>query len=187
MAEEQKNKKNIFGSTVLVLVVILSIAISALIVGSVLGSNVFTDTTTTTGTNTNETLSGVSNVTNSTFAILSTYPSATCNLDDVYNSSDGTVITGAGNYTYYTDCTIIFQDDSPFVGEDVNVTYDYESVSLSNSVINVTELTDGFNGFVVGIVPFLGVIGIIIAILWLVSYIGPLFSRKEGIQGFEAE
>ena len=53
-------------------------------------------------------------------------------------------------------------------------------------MINITELTDGFSGFVTGIVTFLAVIGIIVGVMWLVSYIKPLFSKDEGIQGFDS-
>ncbi len=60
------------------------------------------------------------------------------------------------------------------------------SVFQSITVINITELTDGFSGFVTGIVTFLAVIGIIVGVMWLVSYIRPLFSKDEGIQGFDA-
>ena len=51
-------------------------------------------------------------------------------------------------------------------------------------IINVTELTDGFSAFVLGIITFLGIIGIIIGIVWLISYLKPLFSKDEGIQSF---
>ena len=60
-----------------------------------------------------------------------------------------------------------------------------ESVFEGNdSIINVTELTDGFSAFVLGLVTFLGIIGVIIGIVWLVSYLRPLFSKSEGIQSF---
>lgn len=56
----------------------------------------------------------------------------------------------------------------------------------NDSIINVTELTDGFSAFVLGIVTFLGIIGVIIGIVWLVSYLKPLFSKDDGIQSFTA-
>lgn len=56
--------------------------------------------------------------------------------------------------------------------------------STNDTIINVTILTDGFSAFVVGIVTFLGIIGIIIGIVWLISYLKPLFSKDEGIQSF---
>lgn len=54
----------------------------------------------------------------------------------------------------------------------------------NDTIINVTVLTDGFSAFVLGIVTFLGIIGIIIGIVWLISYLKPLFSKDDGIQSF---
>ncbi len=51
-------------------------------------------------------------------------------------------------------------------------------------IINTSLLTDGFAAFVIGIIAFLGIIGIIIGIVWLISYLKPLFSKDEGIQSF---
>ncbi len=58
------------------------------------------------------------------------------------------------------------------------------SVFTDIDIVNVTLLTNGFSAFVVGIVTFLGIIGIIIGIVWLISYLRPLFSKEEGIQSF---
>ena len=58
------------------------------------------------------------------------------------------------------------------------------SVFDTQTIINVTQLTDGFSAFVLGIVTFLGIIGIIIGIVWLISYLKPLFSKDDGIQSF---
>ena len=58
------------------------------------------------------------------------------------------------------------------------------SVFTSITIINVTELTEGFSGFVTGIVTFLAIIGIIIGVVWLISYLKPLFSKDDGIQSF---
>ena len=61
-----------------------------------------------------------------------------------------------------------------------------QAVFTEITVINITELTDGFSGFVTGIVTFLAVIGIIVGVMWLVSYIKPLFSKDSGIQSFDS-
>lgn len=58
------------------------------------------------------------------------------------------------------------------------------SVFTDIDIVNVTLLTEGFSAFVIGIVAFLGIIGIIIGIVWLISYLKPLFSKDEGIQSF---
>jgi len=71
----------------------------SLVIGSILDSSVF-DGPTVTGTNTNESLGVVDNVTNVTFAIISTQPNATCNLNTVYNATGGETIVGTGNYTF---------------------------------------------------------------------------------------
>ncbi len=59
------------------------------------------------------------------------------------------------------------------------------AVFQSITVINITELTEGFSGFVTGIVTFLAVIGIIVGVIWLVYYIKPLFSKDDGLQSFD--
>ena len=161
---------------VAVAVVILSV-ISALIVGSILGSSVFDDVPTT-GTNTNESLGAVDNVTNVTFAIISTQPSATCNLNGVYNATGGEVIEGAGNYTFYTDCNLILQDDSPYVGETLNATYGFTYASgTSLAGVNVTKIADDFGEFITGLLGFLGIIGIVLGVIWLIMYVAKLFSK----------
>jgi len=38
--------------------------------------------------------------------------------------------------------------------------------------------------FVTALLGFLAVIGVIIAIVWLISYIKPLFSKEGGLQTF---
>lgn len=85
------------------------------------------------GTNTNETLSTVSNVTASSFAILSTYSGASCTLSTVVNATGGEAVASA-NYTQPTSCTLILVDASGYIGEDLNVTYTYSAT--------VSEATD---------------------------------------------
>lgn len=173
--------KNIFGAIALVTGVIILIAIASLIVGSILQSNVFT---TESGTNSDETLTNVSNITAKDFAILSTLPNAVCTLSAVVNATGGETIAAA-NYTESTTCRLIATDEGAagdYNNTDWNITYSY--TDNSGVIINVTTLTDGFSAFVLGIVTFLGIIGIIIGIVWLISYLKPLFSREDGIQGF---
>ena len=182
MDNTEHRAKQIFGAIGLVVGVVILIAISALIVGSILLSSVFTDTVTT-GNGTNETLSAVDNVTTSSFAIRSTFPNAVCSLSNVYNATGGGAI-GAANYTQPETCQILAVDGSEFLGEDWNVTYTYTNTQSNTAGLNVTLLTGGFSAFVLGIVTFLGIIGIIIGIVWLISYLRPLFSKDEGIQSF---
>ncbi len=57
-------------------------------------------------------------------------------------------------------------------------------VFSSITIINITELSSAFSEFVTGLITFLGIIGIIIGVVWLLSYLKPLFSKEEGIQSF---
>ncbi len=59
-----------------------------------------------------------------------------------------------------------------------------QSVFSSLTIINVTDLEDQFGAFVTALIGFFAVIGVIIAIVWLVSYIKPLFDKKDGVQSF---
>lgn len=178
--------KNISDAIKNISVVLLFIAISALIISAVLDNSVF-DNSDITGQIDNETLLAVDNITNSTFAIVSTYSDATCNLDNIYNTSGGEIIIGDGNYTYYTDCKLILQDDSPYIGEDLNVSYDYTYSSGSNSAgFDVSLLGTAFGGFVTGIIAFFSITGILIGILFLIRYVIKLFGKEEGLGNISA-
>jgi len=51
-------------------------------------------------------------------------------------------------------------------------------------LINTTWIGVQFGLFVTALLGFLAVIGVIIAIVWLISYIKPLFSKEGGLQTF---
>ena len=59
-----------------------------------------------------------------------------------------------------------------------------QTVFSSLTIINTTYLSEQFGAFVTALVGFFAVIGVIIAIVWLISYIKPLFSKEDGIQTF---
>jgi len=59
-----------------------------------------------------------------------------------------------------------------------------QTVFSSLTIINTTYLSAQFSAFVTALVGFFAVIGVIIAIVWLISYIKPLFSKEDGIQTF---
>lgn len=181
MEGTKKSGKEIIRAVVLVMTVILIAAIAALIVGSVIGSDAFSGNS---GSKV-ENLTAVDNITAQSFSIQSISPFITCTLLEVQNATDSTVIT-SGNYTQPTTCSIIATSDSEFIDFNWEVNYTFVNPGAAGGVINLTVLTNGFGGFVSGIVGFLAVIGIIIGILWLVLYIKPLFSKSEGIQGFDA-
>lgn len=181
---EDKGKIVMNAITLVMSVVILSV-FAALVVGNILDSSSVSGTTYS-GTIDNETLSEVSNVTNSTFSIISTDSTATCTLSNAFNATGGEVIEGEGNYTFYTNCRIIFQDDSPYLGEDVNVTYSYSYTTGANQIVNVTEIKDAFGDFITGLLAFLAIIGTILGVLWLVRYVRRLFDKEEGLTNLTA-
>lgn len=176
-----KSKKNIINSVILVMIVVLLAAISALIVGSVLGSEAFSGSS---GVG-SEDLTALDNITAQDLSILSSHSTAVCTLTGVGNATGGEAIT-SGNYTQPTTCSIIATDGSEYLGEDWAINYTWTTPGNAGSVIDMAGLTTGFGGFISGIVTFLAVIGIIAGVIWLIGYIRPLFSRKDGIQGFDA-
>lgn len=60
------------------------------------------------------------------------------------------------------------------------------SVFSSITIINVTALSESFGLFVTGLVAFLGIIGVIVGVVWLVYYVKELFSKDKGLQGIAA-
>lgn len=61
-----------------------------------------------------------------------------------------------------------------------------QTVFTSLTLINTTELSDSFGLFVTGLVAFLGIMGTVAGITWLVSVIKPLFDKKGGLQNIAA-
>lgn len=59
-----------------------------------------------------------------------------------------------------------------------------QTIFSSLTIINVTELSDNFGLFVTGLIAFLAIIGTVVGLVWLVSYIKPLFDKKDGIASF---
>jgi len=59
-----------------------------------------------------------------------------------------------------------------------------QTVFSSLTIINTTAISNSFGSFVTALIGFFAVIGVIIAIVWLISYIKPLFDKKDGIQSF---
>ena len=58
-----------------------------------------------------------------------------------------------------------------------------QTVFSNLTLINTTWIGVQFGLFVTALLGFLAVIGVIIAIVWLISYIKPLFS-KDGLESF---
>ncbi len=173
----EKNEKEMLKAVGLAVVVIILAVISALVIGAVLDSSVF-DGTTVSGTNTNESLGVVDNVTNVTFAIISTQPTAVCNLGGLFNATGGELIIGAGNYTFYTDCKIIMQSGSPYNNVTLlNVTYEFVYTDESGLIVDVDDVSDKFGEFIDGLLGFLGIIGIVLGVMWLIMYVAKLFSK----------
>ena len=59
-----------------------------------------------------------------------------------------------------------------------------QTVFSELTLINTTWIAAQFGLFVTALLGFLAVIGVIIAIVWLIGYIKPLFSKEDGIQTF---
>ncbi len=180
----QNNAKDLMNNIVLAMSVVILVVFSALVIASLTNSSVFDDIPVT-GTNTNETLTNVTNVTESTFAIFTSYSNAICTLGNVYNSSSGLVIA-VGNYTN-SNCKLILNDSSLYIGEDLNVTYSYSRASgTSNAGVNVTAISNSYGAFVTALIAFLAVMGTILGVAWLIIYVKKLFDKKEGLQGISA-
>ena len=172
----QNNEKQMLKAIgVAVAIVILGI-ISALVVGAILDSNVFSQGQIS-DTNTNESLGVVDNITNVTFAIISTQPTAICNFGGLNNATGGELIIGSGNYTFYTNCKLILQDGSPYINETLNATYEYVYTDSGSSIISVSDIKTLFGEFIDGLFGFLGIIGIVLGVIWLVMYVAKLFSK----------
>ena len=182
----KQRAKDLFDSIVIAMAVVIMIVIAALIVGTLTSNSVFDDIATT-GTNTNETLTNVTNITASTFAIITTASDSTCGLTSIFNATTGEIPT-ALNYTFTASgCTLILNSTSEFIGEDLNVTYTY-SYASGNSLagFNVSRATTAFGSFVTNLIAFLAVMGTILGVIWLVLYVRRLFDKKEGLQAVTA-
>lgn len=156
-------------------VVILSV-ISALVIGSILSSSVFSQGEIN-GANVNESLGVVDNVTNSTFAIIATQPAANCSLSLVNNATGGEVLT-SGNYTFYgSACNIILSGTSLYNGTTLNVTYTFTYTDSGSMIVDVDDIADLFGEFITGLLGFLGIIGIVLGVVWLILYVARLFSK----------
>lgn len=60
------------------------------------------------------------------------------------------------------------------------------TIFSSLTIINTTELSANFGTFVTGLIGFLAIIGTIIGVVWLVSFVKKLFDKKEGLQAISA-
>ena len=172
----KEKEQTLTNSIVLAIAVIILAVIAALVVSSILGSSSFSQGQIT-GTNTNESLGVVTNVTNSTFAIISSQPTANCTLDLIANSTGGEVLT-AGNYTFFPSvCNLILQDSSSYIGESLNATYNFSYIDSGSTVVSVSDIKSLFGEFIDGLLGFLGIIGIVLGVIWLIMYVAKLFSK----------
>lgn len=174
----EKNEQGLLKAIGLAVAIVILGVISALVIGSILGSSIFDDIPTT-GTNTNESLGAVDNVTNVTFDIISTQSGATCSLDVIHNSTGGEIVLETGNYTFYPSaCNLIMIGSSPYNGTTLNATYDFSYDSgTSLAGVNVTTISEDFGEFITGLFGFLGIIGIVLGVVWLIIYVAKLFSK----------
>lgn len=171
----EKNEQVMLKSIGIAVAIVILSVISALVVGSILDSSAFTQTIT--GTNTNESLSNVTNITNVTFAIISSQPAATCTLSSIVNATSGAVLN-AGNYTFYPAvCNIILTSGSAYIGETLNATYGFSYTEGGLGIISISDTEALFGEFIIGLLGFLGIIGIVLGVVWLIIYVARLFSK----------
>ncbi len=64
------------------------------------------------------------------------------------------------------------------------VSWSYDNFGTDCPVFDAEQMKDLFGAFLIGIISFLGIIGILIGLIWLMSYMKPLFSKKDGFQSF---
>jgi hypothetical protein len=172
--------KQIMAATGTVTALILLMLVSALVVSS-LASNIVLTESTLSGAVTNETGAYI-NETGYTLALATATSFASPVITALYNATDDTAF-GVGNATVsatgvVTNATVTNWDDVL-----VSYTYTYTDGSTSSGV-NITAVSAAFGLFITALVGFFGVIGVIIAIVWLIGYIKPLFDKKDGIQSF---
>jgi len=60
------------------------------------------------------------------------------------------------------------------------------TVFTTLTIINTTYLSEQFGAFTVAIIGFLGTIGTIIAVVWLIRYVKELFDKKQGLGNMTA-
>lgn len=101
------------------------------------------DLTTTNTGSAAETGIALTNSSNTTLAIKSTYSNAVCSNLEIVNATGGETIAASGNYTFYpSDCNFIFADASPYVGETGNLTHDYSYTSLNGTASSSSALLE---------------------------------------------
>lgn len=183
MAEQSKN---IIEAVVIVMVVVIIVALFGLIIGTFL-DNVTFNNVIVTGTITNESLGVVTNETNVTFGIISTYPLTTCSLSSLSNATGGEGLT-SGNYTFTAiGCKLILTSISNYIDESLNASYGFSSDTNQSSLgFNTDDLKRDVGLFISGLIAFLAVIGTIVGVVWLVFYIRQLFDKKTGLQSITA-
>ncbi len=124
----------------------------------------------------------VDNVTAGTLSASYPFPTALCTITSVENNSNHATIS-SGNYTESSECEILATDDSEFIGYDWDVNYTWTNLDTEDNEL-ATSISNAWGLFVAAIIGFFAVIGVIIAIVWLIGYIKPLFSKEDGIQTF---
>lgn len=174
--EKQQDQGLMKAIGITVAIVILSV-IAALVIGSILDSSVFIETIT--GTNTNESLGIMTNTTNVTLAIISTQSGATCTVGTVYNATlPGGEIVNSGNYTFFPNvCKIILSATTTYNATALNITYGFSYTQDGLGVISISDTKALFGEFITGLLSFLGIIGIVLGVIWLIMYVAKLFTK----------
>ena len=186
-----KTSREFIDSSIIAMLVVIMVVISALIVATITQSSVFTDIPSTSShTVTNETSAWI----NSTGYTLDAYNTSTSGftITAIWNATDN----GEGTYNLSIptgNATVsslgVVTNSSSFIWENVSLSYTYTySVASGTSLagLNVTEISNDFGTFVTNLIAFLAVIGTIVGVVWLVMYVRKLFDRKDGLQAISA-
>ena len=98
------------------------------------------------------------------------------------NDNINITLTDAIDYSISGSTFTILNAVYIWTGIDVN--WVYSTGEDICGLYNTDSLKNTFRSFVYGIITFLGIIGVIIGIVWMISYLRKLFNKKEGVTGF---
>ena len=71
--------------------------------------------------------------------------------------------------------------NNEYIWSEIQATWSYVA-GEDCATINVDDISHTFGLFITGLLGFLGIMGVIIAIVWLMKYLKPLFSKNDGLQ-----
>ena len=179
----QDTGKQIMQTTLTVVAIIVLILVSALVVDSIASTTLLTDSANP-GTVTNETAAWL-NETDYTLTLASTGGFASPVITAIWGAEGGEYNVSIATANASVTSAGVVTNATVYTNDNVSISYTYtytDGTNLAN--VNVTYVKSVFGLFVTALLGFFAIIGVIIAIVWLVMYIRPLFDKKDGIQSF---